>query len=337
MLQFRNGTPFAGTILMMPDPDGIDSIYTVLKATFTVGEFLGLAEEQVPITMAQQHYGEPGMTSIRVPSDVSLMKPGTDVLLVGHAYAPGGRPATEMDVSLKVGPVRKEVRVFGDRVWRLGAGWSMSRPAAFDTMPLVWERAFGGTLVKGDDHQEESRNPVGVGFAATRSAASEDDLWLPNLEDPSDLISSWNQAPAPACFAPIAAHWEPRRAYAGTYDERWQQERAPYLPVDFDPQFLQVAPPDQVVPGYLDGGEDVEVVGASPYGAWRFRLPAIDLSIAYVLDGETKDRPAVIDTLILEPDLDRFQLVWRAVLPCDKKVLRVSEVQAAMAQPVAGR
>lgn len=332
MLQFRNHTPFTGTILLMPDPDGIDSLYTVVKATFTLGDSVGLAEDQVPVSTRQEHHGDPGTTSIKVPSDVSLMKPGTDVLLIGNAYAPDGRSTTEMDVSLNLGPIRKIVRVFGDRVWRRGAGWSMSRPAEFDTMPLAWERAFGGTMGAGEARREEPRNPVGIGFSALCGADAEEDLWLPNLEDPSDLTSSWNQSTTPACFAPIAAHWEPRRNYAGTYDDSWQQERAPYLPPDFDPRFLQVAPLDQIVPGYLQGGELVEVMGASRYGTLRFRLPVVDLSIGYVLDGDLQKRPAVLDTVLIEPDLDRVQLVWRAVLPCDKKALRVNEVHASLGQ-----
>ncbi len=337
MLQFKNSTPFNGTILLMPDPDGIDSLYTVVKATFSMGESVELADQQVPVSNRQEHHGEPDASSIRVPSDISLMKPGTDVLLIGHAYAPGGRSTTEMDVSVSVGPVHKRVRVFGDRVWRLGAGLVMSRPAAFDTMPLVWERAYGGVIASGDERQEEARNPVGCGLAASMWAGGEikDELWLPNLEDPSDLISVWNQRPVPACFAPIAAHWEPRRSYAGTYDERWQQEQAPYLPDDFDPRFFQLAPPGLVAPGHFKGGESVEVAGASSYGVLRFRLPVVDLAVTYVLDSEVIPRPAVLDTVVIEPDLDRLQLVWRAVLPCDKKALRVSEVHASLGQLVA--
>ena len=35
-----------------------------------------------------------------------------------------------------------------------------------------------------------------------------------------------------------------------------------YLPVDFNPRFFQAAPPDQVVEGYLKGGEPVEILSA---------------------------------------------------------------------------
>jgi hypothetical protein len=331
MLQFKNNTPFKGTIFLMPDPDGIDSLYTVVKATFVPSDPIALADEQVPVSMEQQHYGEPDRTSIRVPSDVSLMKPGTDVLLLGHAYAPGGRPTPQMDVSLKVGPLRKRIRVFGDRMWRTGLGFSSTRPSPFDTMPLVWERAYGGTD-PADETSADMRNPVGLGFSAPEAEDPDGEFWLPNLEDPSNLISGLRASPPPACFAPVAAHWEPRRSFAGTYDEQWQQERAPYLPLDFDPRFFQLAPPGLVATDYLSGGELVEIEGASPSGLIRCRLPVIDLSVTYILDGQPHERPAVLDTVIIEPDLDRMQLVWRAVLQCDKKTLRVDEVHASLGQ-----
>jgi hypothetical protein len=333
MLQLKNGTPFKGTIMLMPDPDGIDSLYTVVKGTFTLGERVALADEQLPVAVEQQYHGDPFTSSIRVPSDVSLMKPGTDVLLLGSAHAPGGHPTTQMDVSLVVGPLRKRVRVLGNRVWRSnGPGYSITPPEPFQAMPLVWERAFGGTDRTKSETREELRNPVGVGFRAPDGEKPLDGLRLPNLEDPAELISSWKQTPPPACFAPIGAHWEPRRSYAGTYDERWQQERAPHLPTDFDPRFFQLAPPGLVATGYLKGGEPVEVHGATRSGVLRFRLPVVQLSITYVLDGAPQLRPAVLDTVIIEPDAAKLQLVWRAVLPCDKKALRVSEVRTSLAQ-----
>ena len=335
MLQFKNASPFAGKILLLPDPDGIDSIYAIIKGTFSIGEAgaaIAIADEQVPIVLEPQYLGEPDRSSIQVPSDLSLMKPGTDVLLLGHAHAPGGRPVTQMDVSVSVGPVSKTVRVFGDRVWRTGATPAISRPAAFDTMPLIWERAFGGiSPIEADgDAWAEPRNPVGVGFHEGREGGPVDESWLPNLEDPAELITSWKQQPSPACFSPLAPHWEPRRVYAGTYDEQWQQERAPYLPDDFDPLFFQMAPVDLISMDYLTGGELVEIDGASRDGLLRFRLPMIDLAVTYLIDATTETRTPVLDTILIEPDAERMQLVWRTVLPCDKRALQVKQVSAAL-------
>jgi hypothetical protein len=333
MLQFKNTTPLAGTIFLLPDPQGIDSLFTVVKGTFSVNGKTTLAGEQVPVVLEEQYHGEPGASSIRVSSDVGLMKPGTDVLLVGHAYGPGGRRTIQADVSLTVGSIRKLVRVTGDRLWRAGAGGAeMSSPEPFDRMPLVWERAFGGWDRNSKGPSQEPRNPVGAGFRLSDGERPLNGLRVPNLEDPAAPISSWKDRPPPACFAPVAAFWEPRRSFAGTYDERWQRERAPFLPDDFDPRFFQLAPPGLVAPTYLQGTEPVEVRGASPSGLLRFQLPGVAVKITYLLDRAPQVRPAHLDLVLIEPDAARVVLLWRAVLACDKKALRVSEVRAELAR-----
>src|SRR5437667_1956044 len=111
MLQFKNTTPFQGKILLLPDPEGIDSIYTVVKATFVLGEKAALAEKQVPVNLKDEHLGEPLQSSLKAAGDLGLIKPASDVLLLGTAYAPTGQKATQMEVSLTVGPVAKKLRV----------------------------------------------------------------------------------------------------------------------------------------------------------------------------------------------------------------------------------
>jgi hypothetical protein len=333
MLQFKNSTPFEGTIMLLPDPDGIDSLFTVVKATFTLAEKPAPAEEQLPVAVEQEFYGEPDQSSIKAPADVALMKPGTDVLLIGKAHAPRGRPATWMDVSLTVGPVRKALRVFGDRVWKTRTkelSYSISEPEPFEEMPLVWERAYGGVDRSVKPASGDVRNLVGTGYRVSETNESIAGVRLPNLEDPASPISGWNQRPAPACFAPICAHWEPRRSYAGTYDEEWQKHRAPYLPKDFDSRFFQLAPAGLVVTGYLKGGEPAELRGVTRAGVLRFRLPQVSLRITYDLDGSLQERPALLDTVLLEPEASRFTMTWRSVLQCDKKALQVNEIEAAL-------
>ncbi len=333
MLQFKNSTPFKGTIMLLPDPDGIDCLFTVVKGTFTLEEKPVPAEEQLPVAVEQEFYGEPDQSSIKSPSDVSLMKPATDVLLIGKAYAARARPTSWMDVAMTVGPVKKTVRVFGERHWQTSTKevtYSISTPEPFEEMPLVWERAFGGVDGTVKPARHELRNLVGTGFRTSEVQAPVTGVRLPNLEDPASPITSWQQTPQPAGFAPICAHWEPRRSYAGTYDDEWQKHRAPYLPKDFDPRFLQLAPPGLVAPGYLKGGEPVELRGVTRSGVARFRLPQVTLKVSYRLDGSPQERPAHLDTVVIEPELSRFSLTWRSVFPCDKKALRVSEVEAAL-------
>jgi hypothetical protein len=331
MLQFRNRTPFAGMIAMFPDPDGIDTVFAIVKGTFTLDPHPVVAKEQIPVTIAPEYFGDPADSSIKRPSDVSLTKVATDVVVLGQAVAPYGRPVSAMDAHVNLGGLNKAVRVFGDRVWESnGATYSMSSPRPFDVMPLVWERCFGGMDNTNTGPCQESRNPVGTGFRASDGIEPVEGVQLPNLEDPTDLITSWKQTPAPTGFSPIAPHWEPRRSYAGTYDEQWQRTRSPYLPEDFDPRFLQIAPPGLIARGYLRGGEAGELRGFTPENVLSFTLPSPHLRIAFHVDGTPNERPAELDTVVLEPTERRVSLVWRASLPCDKKALRVTEVVAAL-------
>jgi hypothetical protein len=334
LLQLANRTPFPATFFLSPDPQGIESVYAIIKGTFALGPKMTVADEQAPMAFKDEFTGEPGKSSIGAASDIGLVKPSTDVLVRGAARSPGATPVTQMDVTLSAGPIRKTVRVFGDRVWRAGVlRTTISTPAPFAEVPLVWERAFGGTEQTTGETPElhaEARNPVGVGFTAPRGGKERDGRPLPNLEMPSQLIGSIKDRPPPAGFGPLCPHWEPRRTFAGTYDETWQKERAPYLPLDFDSQFHQLAPMDQQVPSYLKGGEDIEVIGVSRGGPLRFRLPEVKPQATYRLDDAVHAPPCNLDTVLIEPDRSRVVLVWRTVLGCDKKTLRVREIEISL-------
>lgn len=281
------------------------------------------------MTVAPEYNGEPGKSSLKRASDLSLEKPAIDIVLAGHVWAPNQRPVQVMDVSLTVGPIQKIARVFGDRVWRYtGVGFEPTAPAPFTMMPVLWERSYGGRDRIAQGETQDARNPVGTGFRVPEGEPVEG-VRLPNFESPNEPIASWNQHPRPIGFGAIDAYWEPRRSYAGTYDERWQQSRAPYLPVDFDSRFLQVAPLDMIA-ATLDGGQWVDLRGFTPSGLLQFQIPTMRPRIVYRVDDAEVEKPAVLDTVILEPDNAQFQLVWRAALRCDKKTLRVSVVEASM-------
>lgn len=320
MLQLVNETPFRARVAAMPDRDGIDSLCTVVKATFRLSPDAQPAEEQVPVTLADTYHGKPGASSIRAASDLGPPKPGADVLLFGHARAPQGRATTRVDVTLQVGALRRSVAVFGDRSWdatRISA--QMSSPKPFEAMPLVWERAFGGA--------RHPQNPVGTGM----DSGAREGARLPNLEDPAELIRSPKDRPAPVAFAPIAPQWEPRRSFAGTYDAAWQRSRAPYLPEDFDPRFLHVAPAWLVSPKALLGGEAIEIRGVHPTEIIRLSLPRMGVETEYLLDDTNTAKPAVLDTLIFEPDESRFMLIWRSQFGCNRRTLRVREIRVRVA------
>jgi hypothetical protein len=333
VLQLVNPTPLRAALAILPDRHGVDALIVTAKGTFDIAPAPALSAEQAPCELADVHSGEPGLSSLICAGEMHLPKPGTDVVLVGHAHAPGGRPVESFDVRVRVGPLEKVVRVFGDRAWKAGIwGTSITAPAPFVSMPLVYERAFGGTLpaeAEGGAAAEE-RNPVGVGFRGGRRPARMDGTPLPNLEDPRALLRKPGDAPAPAGFGCIAPSWLPRRRYAGTYDERWRKERAPYLPADFDPRYFHVAHPDLVHPTALRGDERVEVDNASARGTLRFGLPGLAATGSVRIAGRTADLRFALETVTIEPDRDRFTLVWRASFGCDRSALRIESVRIAL-------
>lgn len=331
MLQIENATPFAAKLMPLPDREGVETLYTIVKGTFTLAPRPAVADAQVPVSLVEAYHGDPATSSVRVPSDVALEKPGTDVLLHGSAWSPAERPVTSLDVRLRVGPLERWVRVFGDRHWdTTPTGYGMTPPAPFVRMPLVWERAFGGSDVTDAGPRFDYRNPVGAGFHVMAGKKAIVGMPVPNLEDPAALIAASGDAPRPAGFAAIAAHWEPRRNYGGTYDDAWQRDRAPYLPDDFDPRYFQVAPPGLSTIGHLRGGEAVELRGVSPQGDLRFALPTVALGVSYLLNGAEHPRAAALDTVLFEPDAGRVVMVWRAAMRTDKATLKVRAVRVTL-------
>lgn len=320
MWQLANRTPFAAERTWLRDRDGSEVWIVAVKATFDITDGAPLvADEQAPVLRLPEHLGESGHSSLRQDADLVLTKRATDVLVLGHAHAPGGSPVTHLDVGLRAGPIRKVLRVFGDRRWgTLGA----SAPEPFESMPLVYERAYGGADAASAQPERdwEWRNPVGTGFAMSGRHAK--GLRLPNIERPDALIRSWSDRPEPAGFGPIASHWQPRVAFAGTYDERWMKTRQPLWAEDLDDRYFQSAPADQQVPGFLRGGEPVALRGFTPDGSLEFTLPKIYLGFETHFTDGTREihRNRRLHTVIIEPDRSRLQMVWHSALACHFKV-----------------
>jgi hypothetical protein len=328
MLQVVNHTPFSASLSVFPDPVGIETAYAVVKATFAIGaDGPELATPQLPLLAADVYWGDPTQTSLRAAGEFALLKTATDVLLVGRAIAPVSDTRVA-DVTLRVGPVQRTVRVFGDRHWeKSGGGGRPGAPEAWERMPLRWELAFGGIAPQAGEAvpEHEPRNPVGRGIVGADGAPA-DGQPLPNLEDPNALLAEPKDRPTPACFAPIAPTWLPRRTHAGTYDDAWVRGRAPYLPLDFDARFFQVAPPELIAPGFLQGGEPVLLSGFSKGAPIRFELPRCGLEVEFDFDGAPVPQVPQLETLLFEPDAGRFQMLWRAALAVDKKLLKLKQL-----------
>jgi hypothetical protein len=341
MWQLDNRTPFAAERSWVRDRDGAEIWLVAVKCTFGIKPDGGteIATEQPPIVMAPEYMNPalPGQSSLRYDSDMVRTKTTTDVVVVGHAYAPRKKPVRELDVGFRIGPLVKQLHITGDRIW---LGGSPSEPLPFTKLPLVYERAYGGydrATLNTASPEWDARNPVGIGFAVSASSAG--GQRLPNVEYRDQLIRSWRDRPRPAGFGPIGAHWQPRGKLAGTYDDEWQQERFPLLPDDFDDRHYQCVPSDQQARKFLTGGETVRLVNLTPAGILDFRLPRLFLGFEtsfYTGEREIHDRPK-LHTVIIEPDFPRVSLVWHSALPCHPKVLKLKETRIFQKQLLSRR
>jgi len=325
MLQLKNLTPFAADIAVFPNEQGIEALYTIVKASFIFNGNWTLADQQVPPQDADEYLGEPGLSSISIGSDFQTCKLNSDIVMVGDAIAPNNQQTTAMRVKLSVGKVSQSVQVFGDRIWDDGR---ITSPQPFVSMPMIYERAFGGRhQLDSDNYLAEERNPVGCGFAGKRTRQEMDGLPLPNIEFPEQLVSKIGDNPSPAGFGVCGPEWLPRREFSGSYDEEWHTHRAPYLPLDFDRRFYNVAHPKLIYPGFLQGGESIQIIGMNAAGELNFQLPIINLVCEATVAGELKLSEFNIETLILAPNEKQISIIWKAQLLCDKSLLEIEQVE----------
>jgi hypothetical protein len=321
MWELVNMTPYKADSTWFADKDGRNYWSVAVKGTFFVeeGGSTVVADDQEDVLLIPKYFGEPGETSPQWEADLTGPKAATDVLVTGNAYSPTGRPVQALDVSLRVGDtINKPLRVYGDRRWTAITGaLRPSAPEPFVTLPIRYERAFGGTDYSSEDsreHRIESRNPIGTGFAVRREAARERNL--PNIEDPATPIREWDDRPRPVALGPIAHDWSPRRELAGTCDQAFMETRFPLWPVDFDARYYQAAPSDQQVRERLRGGEPIEVRNMTPSGIWRFRLPRTYISFETDIDKEKHHHHGAIGTVTLDTERRRVIVSWQTFVSC---------------------
>ncbi len=316
MWAIENQTPFAAERTFVRDRDGSEIWLVAVRATFLIkpdGQ-LGISEKQDPVAQAPQYLGKPGQSSLRCDSDLPRTKLGTDVLLNATAYVPGGKERDELEVGFQIGTLKKTLLVSGDQTWQRSLGASIpSGPMPFSSMPITYEKAFGGTVGERTSkslYPFADSNPIGVGIDTSEEAP------LPNIRYPGARIDTPGAKDPPAGFGAVSCAWMPRRSLAGTYDAKWQKERQPLLPDDFQDEFFYSAPQDQRVTGFLRGGEKVELLNLTPNGYLSFVLPKLVFGFRTSIDGGSANHRSDLHCVLIEPDQKRLIMVWHSALPC---------------------
>ena len=309
-MQLLNHTPFGAAAYRGVDTLGREHEVVVLCTLYRLAQagpvhdgdvswlVPTVVDEDAPGLVTEDLYrGEPGCSSVVAESDLAPYKPRCDVLLVGAAHAPWGRPAPSwlarlrvshdgqplLDKTLQVQGVRHFVR----SALGLGpaAGWAVAAPAPATRVPIAWELAYGGACWLGHEQQEVNyTNPLGCGWwhagwpdaLAAAGAPVPDTLPAPQWAYPDDPITTPEFAPQAAGlgvpqmgqlryahraagFGAVGRAWTPRIQLAGSYDDTWLKWSWPQLPRDFDMAYWCCAPADQQIEGFLPPDATLEL------------------------------------------------------------------------------
>ncbi len=300
--------PFVGGALVWEAQPRQYSLTVLVKGTFELapGE-LAVAPEQEDLC-EERHWDNNALASLYWPGDFAPLKRRVDVMLVGHAYAPGGRPATTLTASLRVGDLFKSVQVTGDRVYAPNAarGLDPSPPAPFTQVALRYERA----ALSAD-------NPVGVDPRAP-----------PVLSMPAAPNLERAEGRGVPCFGPIAPSWRTRRRLVDDAALFWaygvaraRTPGAPPLgpaPARFDFAFFNAAPADQQI-DMLRPGTPVVLENLDPeHPRLETRLPAFRPQVfrappQHVNGGRVEEIILRCDSLWIDTDRGVAVVTWRGI------------------------
>ncbi len=335
-------------VLPGQSPEGRHILSVLLKRSYDIvlGGRCTRALSDQKLLAGDVYYGDPMNSTVKYESDFVPFKPATDVVFIGNAYAPKGKPARILRAALSVGKFHKEVLVFGNRVCRYTRGFALefSGPAPFETMAMRYENAYGGADVYSDPKMPAlyPRNHLGRGFVVEKNKKSFENFVLPNIEDPQHLLTPenlcagkmkhWEQQPMPQGFGWFSKFWQPRAALAGVMpaDRLLEQElRKAYsaavpkeqrelyeqtkLP-DMDFRFFNGASQGLAVP-FLSGEEEIRATNLSPEGEISFQLPGERPVIALDIGMGAQELAAALHTVMIRMEERQVDLVWRAASP----------------------
>ena len=278
----------------------------VAKATYQLQPVeCPLAPTQDEPAEVDQHWDDDAWKSVRVPDDLVPFKARADVLVVGRAFAPGGKPVRSLTVRVVVGEVDKSVEVFCDRAFALDG--TLREGPRFTSMPIAWEHAAGGP---------ETMNPVGARLDGQRDALGM--LRVPNLQPPGLHITGADDFVPPAGLGPIAPFWPSRLARLPGRLQAWDHRRwnlAP-LPADLSPGFFDAALDDPQV-DTLRPDERIVLENLHP------AHPRLVTSLSRVTPRASVERRGgaiaafgmYADTLLIDTERGICTLTWRAQIP----------------------
>lgn len=307
-MDFVNPTPAGAAFLNTTFGENHMLAAVIARLAFRVdrGQLLPTPEFQWPVGRlpAPTPYGF-------FPGDVPFLTGGIDLFVIGSLWQPGARPDTELTAEIRIGErFLRRVTAIGDRRWiRQDGSLVPGTPEPFVSMPLSYDRAFGGAVETENGPCAWPPNPAGKGFYLTPEQAEAQPL--PNLEDPEHRIVSIADHPEPMATGPYPAEGSLRVESAVELDLESENPGMKRIrPLVFNrahPRMI-LAPSD--TPQY---GEVVEITHASADGALRFQMPELAFHARVDLESRNYLFPLHLDQIAVLLEERRVVLGYRVV------------------------
>lgn len=296
------------------DKEGMEIVSAVLKASYLFGEKGEVTEaegdERLPVFQSDRYYESPDNSSLEYATDIVPEKIGTDIAVNGSVYGWGMK---SVEAGFSVNNSKKTFIAYGVRRMDTFIYASIEKPKPFDRLPLRYELSYGGSFKTQDGRLDTyPYNPLGRGYAPR----AEEGMLLPRFEYEKSPFKNIQSRPYPAGLGFVPTHWHQRARFAGTFDQKWHDERRPLFPEDFDSRFYNAVSLDQVFVPKLAGGEKVTLLHLHPrYKTVSFDIPRGRFTCVFKIKDQRHEILMDVDTLLIEPDIGRFSLSYRASLP----------------------
>lgn len=293
----ENELPYT-TLLWQPRPSAWTAT-VICKATFVIEpNEMRLADTHEPVFETDSFWDDDANRSLSSASDYVPTKAKCDVVLVGQAFAPQGKPVRSLVARLAFESIDKQLELVTDR--SIGPDGTIYQGARFVRMPIVYERAAGGP---------GTSNPVGV-RPGTRDAYGR--VPLPNIvpvgkgDDASAKIE-------PIGFGPISPSWPARLDRLGYFGSTFSQAKlaSEPLPDGFDTNYFNCAPPDQQLDAIPEDGAILLENLHREHARVGAKLPGLRPRVTVERRGGP-DRPQMrADTLSIDTGRGIVTITWR--------------------------
>jgi len=336
------------------DFSGKDRAVVVAKGTWQLQDSL-LTPSKAPEPFAYVDKFEdpdnPMRTPILFEADTAFEKTGTDIILMGTAYAPGEKAVPSFTTRLQVGGFVRTLLIQGPRRASFAGSErnpkppTFSKPTPVKQLEISFKYAYGGitryALPDGSDPVDLPcpTNPLGQGYVVQALPELIDGLALPQIEfpdrplTPQSLVQNLGSSelvPIPAGLGFYGKAWMPRVDLLGvmpyelesvkkTMAEYGRMSESPDMPgpvTGFEPpvmrpDFFNSAAPYNVMKPFLKGNETVVMANLTKNGKESFYLPGVVPLIKLDSGNGPKPVEMVMDTLVFLPDEGRVITIFR--------------------------